>query len=82
MAARYRTHPAAFACHVYVGRAVAQGRLTKGTTCESCGRGDRPVEGHHYRSYRRTEWYTVQWVCRSCHRLAHTRMAQGFGNSR
>lgn len=53
------------------GRALKEGRLVRPDACSRCG-GDgdgKAIEGHHH-DY--TKPLDVEWLCRSCHRLAHT----------
>lgn len=54
-----------------VRRAIRSGRL-KRQPCQKCG--GLKVEGHHTDYYKPLE---VVWLCPSCHRAEHKRLAEG-----
>ncbi len=58
--------------HKLVCAALRAGRLSKPERCEGCGRGGLRLHAHHpdYRQPLR-----VQWLCCSCHRQEHRRLA-------
>lgn len=63
-------HPGARAAHRIVDNALKTGLLARPDACQECGR-SRRVYGHHHLGYEHP--LKVQWLCMSCHRLAHQR---------
>jgi hypothetical protein len=57
-----------------LGKAIRDGLLTKPKICKNCGGSNRRIEAHHFKGYEREHWYTVEWLCSRCHRLAHRPM--------
>ncbi len=55
--------------HGLINMRLRRGRLVKPERCEGCGKRKR-LDGHHT-DYRKPD--EVQWLCRSCHVLAHRR---------
>lgn len=59
-------------------RAVISGQIVPPETCEHCGKipgkskdGARMIQGHHHKGYENEFIYDVEWLCPSCHKLAH-----------
>jgi hypothetical protein len=55
-------------------RAVREGVLARGETCEECGAYPaprNPLHAHHHRGYSKDHWLHVVWLCASCHYRAH-----------
>jgi len=59
------------ASHSAVEIALKKGKLVK-TPCLHCASTEQ-VEGHH-RSYRRSDWLDVAWLCRRCHLDEHDKL--------
>jgi len=56
-----------------LAKGIAKGVLVRPPTCSKCGMGDRRIDGHHHNGYADEHLLDVVWLCRSCHKLAHTR---------
>jgi hypothetical protein len=59
-----------------VTRLVSLGILVPPESCEKCGKVPvrnkrRPIEAHHHKGYDGDNAIDVQWLCASCHKLAH-----------
>jgi len=54
--------------HKAVEKAINSGLLIKPTRCQVCNVEPKRLDGHH-EDY--TKLLEVQWLCRSCHILAH-----------
>jgi ribosomal protein S27AE len=56
------------AAHVLVGNAVRDGKITKPSSCENCGKESTIIHGHH-------DDYAyplqVRWLCSQCHGAWH-----------
>jgi len=52
-----------------VTKAITDGKLKRSSKCEECGR-KMCVEAHHYKGYAKEHRLDVQWLCKSCHRIA------------
>jgi hypothetical protein len=52
--------------------AIARGDIRKPNRCESCNKSGRLIEAHHWKGYDDAHQLDVQWLCRSCHKYAHT----------
>ena len=50
---------------------VRKGVLERPAECQSCGSGGR-IDAHHYLGYAQEHWLSVQWLCRVCHKAAHS----------
>lgn len=57
-----------------VRNAVKRGVLIKPNMCSDCGK-DCVPEAHHF-SYHEEHLLHARWMCRSCHRLLHTRQSR------
>lgn len=65
----YRANnPKKWAAHKTVQRMIKQGDLVKPDECQSCGRSDRGVHGHHD-DYSKPD--QVRWLCPGCHHQWH-----------
>lgn len=62
-----RANPAANAAHRVVETAIASGALQRSPCC-ACGA--EKTEAHHYLGYEYP--LDVAWLCRGCHRMAHS----------
>lgn len=69
-----RRHPTAHAAHVAVTSAVRAGRLVRPKACPECGASGK-VQAHHD-DY--SQPLTVRWMCRTCHRKWHARLASAW----
>lgn len=49
---------------------VSKGEITVPKSCQHCDLKGLKLEGHHYRGYKHP--YELEWLCRSCHKLAHS----------
>ncbi len=50
---------------------VRRNLLDRPTECQRC-HSERRLDAHHYLGYAVTHWLTVQWLCRPCHKAAHS----------
>lgn len=55
-------------CHTVLNYAVRAGKLTKRTSCQSCGTSGVKIHGHHH-DY--TKPLDVMWLCAICHLKQH-----------
>lgn len=63
------------ACHMILNNAVRDGRAIKPDACQSCGKTNCRVEGHHH-DY--TKPLDVEWLCRSCHVAEHRKQDEAL----
>ena len=54
-----------------VATLLRRGDIVKPATCSTCG-ALGPVDAHHHMGYALEQWLTVQWLCRRCHKAAHS----------
>jgi hypothetical protein len=67
-------HPMRHRARDALNSAIRYGKLTKPSSCSSCGRSElsgRQLHGHHHRGYDEAHWLDVVWLCRSCHDELH-----------
>ncbi len=57
-----------------VRRAIDEGKLIRPLKCQRCGTSDSIIEAHHWRGYSDEHILDVQWLCRSCHRMADRKL--------
>ena len=50
---------------------VFLGKIEKPDSCESCGKTDCRICGHHYKGYDDKHSLDVQWLCDECHYKVH-----------
>ena len=73
---RYRewakeTDPARVQARAAVTVAIRKGTLKRPDSCQACGRPGIP-DGHHHLGYAAEHWLAVLWLCRGCHKRAHS----------
>lgn len=61
-------------CHVKIGNAVSQGRLSKPDQCSRCGEStpSRRLHAHHEDYSKPLE---IEWICSKCHGMEHRKGA-------
>lgn len=60
-------YPIKFGARAIVGNAVRDGRITKPTSCQTCGK-QKQLDGHHSDYAKPLD---VMWLCRQCHNDWH-----------
>jgi len=50
---------------------LRRGDIVRPETCSLCGVPSR-LDAHHYLGYAVEHWLSVQWLCRLCHKAAHS----------
>jgi hypothetical protein len=63
--------PEQYRAWMYVGWAIRTGRLVKPTACQSCERAVW-LDAHHHLGYAEEHRLDVVFLCRRCHKAAHT----------
>lgn len=66
--ARSLVQPERQNARISLNKAIADGHIGKASACESCGRDDVRVVGHHD-DY--NEPFKVRWLCDKCHHATH-----------
>ena len=67
-----KRNPLKYRAHCAVNNAVRDGKISKPSSCEGCGKSGR-IHGHHH-SYERDSWLKVRWLCSLCHMQEHVRL--------
>jgi len=73
LAKQRRENPAKASARTSLGNAVRDGKITRPTTCSSCGKIDCEIQGHHW-SYLEEHWLDVMWLCTECHGKEHRKI--------
>lgn len=65
------TQPIRVKARAEVSAAMRRGDIVRPEECDSCQRPCRP-DAHHHLGYEPVHWLTVTWLCRRCHKAAHS----------
>lgn len=69
--ARARTTPQEQYARARVNREIKQGRLTRATQCQGCGKQGGRIVAHHHNGYEMESVLDVVWLCTACHLRIH-----------
>lgn len=73
-------HPNRLNATQTVCRAVKAGILHRPAECSQCRKPCKP-QAHHHKGYARENWLSIQWLCHSCHGLAHAPPIRAYNST-
>jgi hypothetical protein len=71
LAAQRLQNPERIRARQAIAALIRRGMITRPHCCATCGHQSR-LDAHHYLGYAVEHWLSVQWLCRICHKAAHS----------